>query len=197
MGRIHQATAGQHIERIQYDAETLVDRPFRELLSFLPEDAEETAYMHRVHAYLNQQLPSLSTATFKMGVVHMDIWFDNFNITTEGKITLFDFDFCGNGWQCIDVAYYMMQLFVTEPIETEYLSKLDAFFAGYTAVCQLSNEEKGILPTLGIALYVFYLGIQCQRFETFSSIFLNEAYLKRYIIVRIKKYADYYKLPVG
>ena len=111
-----------------------------------------------------------------------------------GEFCVFDFDFCGNGWLCLDVAYYLMQLYVVEINEAEYRSKADAFLKGYESVCPLSAEETRLLPMLGACLYFFYLGVQCRRFDNFSNVFVSETYLKRYITHRVKRHFDFQKL---
>lgn len=117
------------------------------------------------------------------------------NLTADNQLTIFDFDFCGNGWLCLDVAYYVLQLHNIEKYEaTEYQPKLDYFIKGYESVTPLSNEEKRLLPTLGVSLYFFYLGVQCKRYNNWSNSFLNENYLKRFINGLVKRYYDIYKL---
>jgi len=48
-----------------------------------------------------------------------------------------------------------------------------------------------ILPVMGTAIYFFYLGVQCQRYDNWSNVFLNEIYLERFIKLIVKKWADY------
>ena len=33
---------------------------------------------------------------------------------------------------------------------------------------------------VGLGVFLFYLGVQCDRFDTWSNIFLNEDHLKRF-----------------
>ena len=108
------------------------------------------------------------------------------NITEHNQVSLFDFDFCGNGWLCIDIAYYVFQLHNTEREESARIEKLNAFYEGYNMIEKISEEEMRLLPTLGVCLFIFYLGIQCQRFENWSNTFVNEVYLKRFITVFVK-----------
>ncbi|MOA08421.1 homoserine kinase [compost metagenome] len=125
----------------------------------------------------------------------MDIWFDNLNIDENNEITLFDFDFCGNGWLCTDIAYYILQLHNIEKYEEkEYQPKVNSFLKGYESVIKISDEEKRLLPALGVSMYIFYLGIQCQRYENWSNQFLSENYLKRFINGLIKRYYEIYKI---
>jgi Ser/Thr protein kinase RdoA (MazF antagonist) len=64
-------------------------------------------------------LSQTDSSQIKTGIVHLDIWFDNLNIAPNNQITLFDFDFCGNGWFCLDVAYYVLQVHNIEKYEPQ------------------------------------------------------------------------------
>ncbi len=112
----------------------------------------------------------------------------------EEEVTLYDFDFCGNGWLCYDIAYYILQLHSTEKDENECELKVNAFLKGYESITKITHDEKRLLPVLGVSLYFFYLGIQCQRFDNWSNTFLNESYLKRFINLLVKKYFEKNKL---
>jgi len=135
------------------------------------------------------ELEKLNSDEVRIGAVHLDIWFDNLSID-KNDVTIFDFDFCGNGWLCYDIAYYVLQLHSTEKDESECMLKIDAFLDGYRTITRISEEEKRLLPLLGVSLYFFYLGIQCQRFDNWSNAFLNENYLKRFINLLVKKYYE-------
>ena len=94
----------------------------------------------------------------------------------------------------MDIAYYVLQLHSTERDEAICKAKLDSFLAGYESVTEISDAEKHIFPMLGISLYFFYIGIQCQRFDNWSNTFLNEMYLKRFINLLVKRYFDLNKV---
>lgn len=194
MARFHQITHNFTLERITYTPETVLVSTLVNFWHFLPEDSPEVTFISYAQQYLLKELSQVNSAELRKGVVHLDIWFDNLNIYQEKEITIFDFDFCGNGWQCNDIAYYMMQIHSTETDENEYKSKLNSFLEGYESVTPISNEERRILPMLGVSLYLFYLGVQCQRFNNWSNVFINDVYLKRFINLRIKRWFDYHKL---
>jgi Ser/Thr protein kinase RdoA (MazF antagonist) len=61
---------------------------------------------------------------------------------------------------------------------------------GYESVTPVSDEEKRLLPALGVSMYFFYLGVQAQRFDNWSNVFLNETYLKRFISLLVRKYFE-------
>lgn len=194
MAAFHNATINKRLERITYTPEVLLVQPLKQIAEFLSGDTPEMELMLSMQQYLLDALSHANIAQLRQGVVHLDIWFDNLNITGDGVATIFDFDFCGNGWLCLDIAYNLMQLYVVEPDEQEYRRKAAAFLSGYESVAAISDEERRLLPMLGVCLYFFYLGTQCQRFDNFSSVFISETYLKRYITQRIKRHFDFHKL---
>ncbi len=195
MGRLHNATNNLTLERVTYNSQIILKDSLKQIAHFLPEDTTEMAFMQSTQTYLLQEFEKIDTSKIRTGVVHLDIWFDNLNVTEDNKITIFDFDFCGNGWLSFDIAYYILQLHNVEKYEAQdYQPKIDSFLAGYESVNKINDEEKRLLPILGISLYFFYLGVQCQRFDNFSNSFLNENYLKRFINGLVKKYYDIHKM---
>jgi Ser/Thr protein kinase RdoA (MazF antagonist) len=189
MARMHQVTHNLTLNRVHYTHQVLLVDSMEQLSKFLNAGSEEMEFMQSTQKYLFKALSNVSTSEIRKGAVHLDIWFDNLNITNDKQVTVFDFDFCGNGWLCMDIAYYILQLHNIERYEEkEYRPKIDSFLKGYESITPISSEEKRLIPILGISLYYFYLGIQCQRFDNWSNSFLSENYLKRYINGLIKKY---------
>lgn len=194
MAEMHLLAEGFEMQRVTYSEKELLIDSLLQLSKFLPVDTEEMQYMKSVQEYLIAELRNADQTQIRKGAVHLDLWFDNMNITPEGDITFFDFDFCGNGWLCLDMAYYMLQIHSTEKDDAERELKTAQFLQGYESVSPVSDEEKRLIPILGICLYFFYLGIQSQRYDNWSNVFLNEIYLKRFINLLLKKYFDYHQL---
>jgi Ser/Thr protein kinase RdoA (MazF antagonist) len=195
MARLHHVTHNKTLQRVHYTSQILLDESQVQLATFLPAHTKEMAFMQSMRTYLHQVFAQADTQQIRQGIVHMDIWFDNLNLTKEGVITIFDFDFCGNGWLCLDIAYYILQLHNIERYEPkDYQPKIDHFLQGYESITRISEEEKRLLPALGVSMYHFYLGIQCQRYENWSNSFLSENYLKRFINGLVKRYCEIYKL---
>src|SRR5690606_16276969 len=107
------------------------------------------------------------------------------------EITIFDFDFCGNGAQILDVGYFCKQLFFIESDKKQYEIKVQSFLKGYQKIKELSDKELKLIPKSGASIFIFYLGIQAQRFD-WSNIFLSENYLKMFV-GRIKSWIEYYE----
>jgi Ser/Thr protein kinase RdoA (MazF antagonist) len=192
LGSIHLVTRNLPLDRMVYTPQVLLAEPLEQIKKFLSTDTPEWAFLESARDYITDQLARADTTQLRQGVVHLDIWFDNLNISKEGDVTLFDFDFCGNGWLCLDLAYYILQVHNMEKEEGERKSKTDHFLQGYESVVSITDEERRLVPMLGVCLYIFYLGVQCRRFDNWSNSFLSESYLKRYINVLIKKYYDLY-----
>lgn len=190
MAQIHNQTKDLEQKRITYASDILLNQSLDSIRQFLSDSTDEMQFLITTLPLIEKELLNADTHLLRKGVVHMDIWFDNLNISDNNKITLFDFDFCGNGWLCLDIAYYIMQLHNTEKDENERTEKMKAFYSGYETVEKIRDEEKRLIPILGVCLYYFYLGVQCRRFDNWSNTFLNEVYLKRYITVFIKNYYE-------
>lgn len=190
MARIHGLAKDLKLNRVTYTHDVLLRQSLDSIRQFLPDDTDEMQFLMAAMPLLEKELLNADLSVLRKGVVHLDIWFDNLNISGQNKITLFDFDFCGNGWLCMDIAYYILQLHNTEKDENERASKMQAFYNGYEAVQTIHAEEKKLIPVLGVCLFYFYLGVQCRRFDNWSNSFLNENYLKRFITVLIKGYYE-------
>jgi Ser/Thr protein kinase RdoA (MazF antagonist) len=189
MANIHLITEGRNLDRITYDANTLITQPYKLALNYFNAAMPEMQYLKEISSELQDALEKAIDYT-SSGTVHLDIWYDNMSID-KNRIILFDFDFCGNGSPLLDVAYFCNQLFNVETDKTEYEQKVNLFIEGYKKVKNLSSEQINLIPKIAPSIFIFYLGVQCQRFD-WSNIFLSNNYLKMYV-GRIKLWIDYYK----
>jgi Ser/Thr protein kinase RdoA (MazF antagonist) len=194
LGKLHVEARDLSLERVVYTPQVLLTEPMEQIRKFLATDTPEWAFLESARGLITELLSRVDESRLRRGAVHLDIWYDNFNISKDGEVTLFDFDFCGNGWLCLDLAYYVLQLTNLEKEEEERALKLESFWRGYESVASVTEEERRLIPTLGVSLYIFYLGVQCRRYENWSNSFLSESYLKRFINVLIKKYYELYQI---
>lgn len=197
IGKIHSLTKDFKLQRVTYTPEILLDESFEYLKSFLNPEQEEMIYMAELKDILKNELYNIDQSKVRFGAIHTDIWFDNMHFFGKEEVTIFDFDFCGNGMLCQDLGYYIMQLYHLEKDETQFNLKLESFLKGYESTATYNKEEKRIIPYISTAIYFFFLGIQCQRYDNWSNVFLNEIYLSRFINLIIKKWCDYNKIYVG
>ena len=187
MAKIHNHTLNKTIKRISYNKKSLLESPYEHLRQFFSDKLPEMEFIKEIgRSFQNSDYDNIPN-----GVVHMDIWYDNMAVKNANQITIFDFDFCGNGWQVLDVGYFCKQLFFIEADKKQYELKVQSFLNGYHKIRTLSDKELKLIPKAGASVFVFYLGIQAQRFD-WSNIFLSENYLKMFV-GRIKSWIEYYE----
>ena len=191
MAKIHNYTANKTVDRVHYTVEELVKNSYGQLTVFFSESLPEMKYLKVINQVISEAINSVDQSKLSKGIVHLDIWYDNFSITSENEITIFDFDFCGNGWFLLDIAYFCKQLFFIEADKETYEQKVNSFLTGYRKTRELSDEEIALIPEAGTAVFAFYLGVQAKRFD-WSNVFLTENYLKMFV-GRMKSWADYCK----
>ncbi|WP_276679936.1 phosphotransferase [Empedobacter brevis] len=191
MAKIHNVTATKKINRINYNSDVLLYKAYEKLNLFFSEDLGEMIYLKQISSKIANRFEKIHLSEDQKGIVHLDIWYDNLSVNKENEITIFDFDNCGNGSLILDIGYFCKQLFFIETDKNAYETKVESFLNGYKKVRNLSEKELDLIPESGASIFVFYLGIQAQRFD-WSNIFLTENYLKMFV-GRIKNWLDYYE----
>ncbi|MDB5136608.1 MAG: aminoglycoside phosphotransferase [Mucilaginibacter sp.] len=107
MAKMHLLTLGLKLERVTYTPEVVLVNSFEQVKKFISIETDEMAYMESAQKYLLGEFKKVNENKIRQGAVHLDIWFDNLSIDKD-EVTIFDFDFCGNGWLCYDIAYYIL-----------------------------------------------------------------------------------------
>lgn len=195
MAKIHRATQDFELLRITYNSETLLTQSLSRTKSFFTNTSEEMDFIEKATGYLTIEYGKVDTAQVRNGALHLDIWFDNVHFNAENEVTIFDFDFCGNGWQCHDISYFLYQLYSTNPDENEYIGKAENFLQGYESIIKITHEEKRIMPFVCLGIMLFYISMQCDRYETWSNIFLNEDHLRRFV-TSLKRWIAYNNISI-
>lgn len=191
MAKIHNVTENKKIDRVNYDTEILLNEPYNHLKSFFSEELDEMKFLKEMSDKIPQKIVESNLLEDKSGIVHLDIWYDNLSVNNENEITIFDFDNCGNGLLILDVGYFCKQLFFIESDKSEYELKTKSFLNGYQKIRHLSEKEIELIPEVGASIFLFYLGVQAQRFD-WSNIFFTENYLKMFV-GRIRNWMEYYE----
>ncbi|MCW3160173.1 phosphotransferase [Chryseobacterium oryctis] len=191
MAKIHNITATKKINRVNYNSDVLMNKAYDYLNDFFPDNLSEMIYLKQISSKISRSFEESNLSANQKGIVHLDIWYDNLSVNKENDITIFDFDNCGNGSLILDVGYFCKQLFFIETDKNIYEIKVDSFLNGYKSERELSEKELKLIPEAGASIFIFYLGVQAQRFD-WSNIFLTENYLKMFV-GRIKNWLDYYE----
>jgi len=195
LAEIHKLTHGFHINRVTYDSKVLLTDSMERTKRFFNNPSDEIKFLEQTATYLHKEFKTVDTSKIRHGAVHLDVWFDNMHVHGENDVTIFDFDFCGNGWLCFDISYFLFQLYATNQHDADYRGKAESFIRGYETVTEITDEEKRILPFACLAIMTFYISMQCDRYDTWSNIFLNEDHLKRFV-GSLKRWATYNKLEL-
>lgn len=191
MAKIHNITENKKIDRVNYDFEMFLNNSYNYLKTFFTEDLDEMKFLKEIGSKIPKRIKECNFLENQNGIVHLDIWYDNLSVNNENEITIFDFDNCGNGLLILDVGYFCKQLFFIESDKNEYELKAKSFLNGYQKIRHLSENEIKLIPEAGASIFVFYLGVQAQRFD-WSNIFLTENYLKMFV-ARIRNWLEYYE----
>lgn len=195
LAKVHQSTEGFELNRLSYNSQNLLIKPVLKTKEFFNKNISEIEFLEKLSAFLTLKIDDIDKQKMRYGSVHLDVWFDNLHIDNENEITFFDFDFCGNGYLCFDISYFLFQLLATNLNEEEYQLKADRFLKGYETVTEISDEEKKFLPFACLAIMTYYISVQCDRFEYWTNIFLNEDHLKR-MVGNLKRWIAYHKIEI-
>lgn len=192
MASIHNITLNKKNTRINYNTETLLKLPYEYASAYFSKELPEMKFIKQQCEELSNYFEQIDEKNIPKGIVHMDIWYDNMSVADKNDITIFDFDFCGNGLLVFDVAYFCKQLFHIEANKEEYELKLQSFLEGYQSIRKLSSDELKLIPKAAVAIWIFYLGVQASRFD-WSNVFLTENYLRLLHVGKMKSWIEYYK----
>lgn len=196
LAKVHQSTENIELMRMSYNAQNLLKNPVLRIKEFYSKNENEIEFLENLSAFLTLKLENIDKQTMRYGTVHLDVWFDNLHIDEEKEITFFDFDFCGNGYLCFDISYFLFQLLATHLNEEEYQEKAESFIKGYETVTKISAEEKEFLSYACLAVMTYYISVQCDRFEYWTNIFLNEDHLKR-MVGNLKRWMAYHNIEMN
>lgn len=195
LAKVHQSTENFGLLRISYDARNLLKNPVLRTKEFYSTNIGEIEFLENLSDFLTLKMENTDRQKMRYGAVHLDVWFDNLHIDNEKEITFFDFDFCGNGYLCFDISYFLFQLFATNLNEEEYQEKADSFIKGYGTVTEISRPEQEFLPFACLAIMTYYISVQCNRFDYWTNIFLNEDHLKR-MVGNLKRWMAYNRIEI-
>ncbi|KIA87709.1 phosphotransferase [Flavobacterium sp. AED] len=195
LAKVHKSTENFALNRITYNTESLLVDSLLRTKNFFKNTTEEIKFLENLSNFLTVKFDNIDEQQMRYGATHLDVWFDNMHLDNEKDVTFFDFDFCGNGFLCFDISYFLFQLFSTNLNEDEYQIKADNFLKGYETVVEISEEEKNFLPFACLAIMNYYISIQCDRFDFWTNIFLNEDHLKR-MVGNLKRWITYNKIEI-
>jgi Ser/Thr protein kinase RdoA (MazF antagonist) len=176
--------------RRKYDLDTLVHGPLKKIKPAFREFPEGHKYLKKTAEKAVEKIQSLNPAKFSYGYCHFDLMPKNLHFTPEGQLTIFDFDFLGEGWMVCDLASFHAHFLWHQPPDGEETCWKN-FMEGYRSVRQLPAEEEAAIPYLGFSWMLFYLGFQQEAYDDWSNFFFHEPFLRRRVS-EIRTYTEKY-----
>jgi len=107
LARVHEAGGDipPDASRPQFDIRFLLEEPLSRIRSRLQSSASAAARLAALEDRILERIEQADGRLGSWGFCHGDIWANNARID-GGRLTLFDFDFAGFGWQLFDLASY-------------------------------------------------------------------------------------------
>jgi Ser/Thr protein kinase RdoA (MazF antagonist) len=145
LARFHRVTmpfSSSH-PRPTLDAAQLIDEPMQAIRksAYLP--SIDVAFLERLAMVLRSSLQDMPRSGDAFGIVHGDFWWQN-TLVVQGRVVLFDFEFCGWGWRVYDLATLLMSARALDYPLSE--AAVESFLSAYHAIRPLDTAERQSLP---------------------------------------------------
>ena len=186
LARLHQAADAMPPipARPALTLEALVDEPLEVLLRAFGARSSAGSMGRYAAALVRPAIEALPRDAPAYGFCHGDPGTSNALVTSDGRITLLDFDFCGPGWRAHDLAVAMNDV----PDENA-----KDILAGYGGVRPLSDDEAASIPSFQAAHYLWLLAMRTRYLNEWGSfIFSDERVIQTFtriemLVARLKQ----------
>ncbi len=163
MAKFHNVSSGMKIggSRWSFDFETTLFRPLEMLKPYFAGNMEDYSWLQESSLRSERVLSQFEISDFSKGYCHFDFLPKNFHFEND-QITLFDFDFMGNGWLVNDIMSFWQHLILD--VYTRRMSLEDAknsyavFLISYHNIRPFSETELQSVPYLSLGFWLFYMG---------------------------------------
>ncbi len=155
----------------------LLDQPLIELETVFGQRTADWTFLRQVAELVRPQIEALPTEAPWYGLCHGDTSSANVHIAPDGRLTLFNFDFCGPGWRVYDISTFLIE----EPEEM-----VNAFLEGYQAVRRLMAEEQTCIPVFQVVQNIWVLGMRANYVNEWGTTHFSER-LVSHILTFIRK----------
>lgn len=159
VGHMHAITEGRQDDFLQRDylPERIFEGTRRAVRAVLPMHREAHQQLERIYERINGQLTPDVRKTLKLGICHGDPHHENLFIEpATGKVTMFDFDFSGNGYLLYDLGCFCFY-------ERQRPPNVEAFLEGYAQEMPLTQTERQWVPGFTVLMRLFHLGARSRN----------------------------------
>lgn len=154
MADLHLITRGRQMEHLQrdYTPGSILAATLRAVKTVLPDNEEVHRTLERVNGALTSKLTPAVLQELTWGICHGDPHHENvFVEPVTHTVTMFDFDFSGNGFLLYDVGSFCFY-------ERHRESNIASFLKGYTQTMPLTRTELEAVPFFTVLVRLFHLG---------------------------------------
>lgn len=144
-------------QRPDLDVEHLVDLSVEAIKPFL--DMDSAMDLDRFHKMLRDAWPDIPKEPGTYGICIGDVNPKNFHISSDGNVTLFDFDQCGHGYRAFEIGKFVSSLHS----HRQKPALLNAFLKGYERNRCLGRIEHEAITYFEIVAVLWVMSIQAKN----------------------------------
>lgn len=159
MASIHLTTQGRQIGNLQrdYSVSSILEGTLEAIQTVLPTCCEAHKKLTTVCEVLTKKLSPEVLEELKLGICHGDPHYENICIEpATGKVSIYDFDFSGNGYLLYDVGSFCFY-------ERNSKENIESFLKGYNQVMPLTKTERALVPYFTILMRLFHVGARSKN----------------------------------
>jgi len=186
LARVHQAADAMPPipTRPALTVEALVDEPLDVLLRAFGARSSAGSMGRYATSLIRPVIAALPMDAPVYGFCHGDPGTSNALVTSDGRLTLLDFDFCGPAWRAHDLAVALNEVLPEHAKD---------FLEGYGSVRPLSDDEWESIPHFQAAHYLWVLAMRTRYLNEWGSfIFPDERVIQTFtriemLVAKLKK----------
>lgn len=162
----------QPIQRRTLGFENVVTHFLNAAPAVLGHREKDLKYLHKLANRLEEVVLGQPQGAFDCGLCHGDLHTHNVMLQPDGKLAIFDFDWCGYSWRANDLAT-IWWILATRKMP---MAPWRAFLRGYMQQRKLSKQEKTFLPWFVVFRHFEYLNFQLSMRKHMGSAWLGDNY---------------------
>ncbi|AJS60641.1 phosphotransferase [Paenibacillus sp. IHBB 10380] len=150
VAQIHKIADNFNSEHVRGDLnfEHLIENSLNTINLHMEHRQEDYEFLYELAMRLKEQIVNHLEKGLDWGVCHGDLHGNtNVAFTDDGKLTHYDFDFCGCGWRAYDIAEFRLAREIHSSHNKAEVERLwEAFLNGYRDIRHISDNDVKAIP---------------------------------------------------
>jgi len=160
------------VKRWTMDYDAIVPPFLKAVSTVLSHREKDIIYLNKLAVELKDVIFSQPEQSLGFGLCHGDLHVHNVMLRPDGKLTMFDFDWCSYSWRVYDLATVWWSL----PREEKSTTLWRSFLNAYLRHRHLSRQEKEVLPWFVLLRHFELLNFHISVRDQFGSAWQNDDY---------------------